>query len=47
MYYRVSENKEDEKLCKENNLISLLYMEIFWTIEISLDGMIKMKVTEE
>ena len=46
MYFRVSDNKDDENLCKEN-LISFLYIEIFRAIEITLDGMIKMKVTEE
>ena len=46
MYFRVSDNKDDENLCKEN-LISFLYIEIFRAIEIALDGMIKMKVTEE
>ena len=46
MYFRVSDNKEDENLCKEN-LYSFLYIEIFRTIEITLNVMIKFGVSEE
>ena len=46
MYFRVSDNNEDENLCKEN-LYSFLYIEIFRTIEITLNGMIKFGVSEE
>ena len=46
MYFRVSDNYEDENLCKEN-LYSFLYIEIFRTIEITLNGMIKLGVNEE
>ena len=34
----MSDNKEDENLCKEN-LISYLYIEIFRAIEIVINGM--------
>ena len=46
MYFRVSDNYEDENLCKEN-LYSFLYIEIYRSIEIALNGMIKLGVSEE
>ena len=46
MYFRESDNNEDENLCKEN-LYSFLFIEIFRTIEITLNGMIKFGVSEE
>ena len=46
IYFRISDNKNDEILCKEN-LISFFYNEIFRSIEIVLNGMKEQKINEE
>ena len=46
IYFKISENKGDEILCKEN-LISFFYIEIFRTIEIALNGMKERNISEE
>ena len=45
-YFKVSDNKEDENLCKEN-LISYLYIEIFRAIEIVINEMIARGASKE
>ena len=46
LFFRVSDNKEEEILCKEN-LISYFYVEIFTTIEIVFKGIKERNITEE
>ena len=46
VFFRISENKEDENLCKEN-LISFYYEAIFRTIEIAVNWMKERKVPGE